>query len=141
MINDLILIWFDFCGVKACMNIQQFDFRICLCIDGHLGHVGEREKDSSACQGSVMEEKWLIKELLLLQYHVAPLQSHPVRGIYHAGSSLPGVLGSRSRESQPHVKSSIAHLPRCLQGGSARLTGSCKMFQCCGDDLWILLRY
>lgn len=54
-------------------------------------------RDFSACQGSVMEEKWLIKELLLLQYHVAPLQSHSVRDIYQAGSSLPGVLGSCTR--------------------------------------------
>lgn len=58
-----------------------------------------------------MEEKWLIKELLLLHHHVAPLQSHPVRDIYQAGSSLPGVLGSLTRGSQPRTKISIAHHP------------------------------
>jgi len=60
-------------------------------------------RDFSLFQGSVMEEKWLIKELLLLQYRVAPLQSNPLRDIYQAGSSLPEVLGSRARESQAHV--------------------------------------
>lgn len=54
-----------------------------------------------------MEEKWLIKELLLLQYHVAPQQSRPVRDIHQAGSSLPGVLGSLSAESRLHVRISI----------------------------------
>lgn len=63
------------------------------------------------CQGSVMEEKWLIKELLLLHYHVVPLQSRPVRDIYQAGSSLPEVLGSCTRESQAHVEILITCCP------------------------------
>lgn len=51
------------------------------------------------------EEKWLIKELLLLQYHVAQPQSCSVRQIYQVGSSLPGVLGLSTSVSQPRVKS------------------------------------
>lgn len=65
---------------------------------------------------SMIEEKWLIKDLLLLQCHVAPVQSQSVREIYQADSSLPGVLGSCTRESQPHVKLSITHRP-LLAGG------------------------
>lgn len=62
-----------------------------------------RVKDSLAGHGSVMEEKWLVRELLLLQYHVAPQQSRPVRDIHQAGSSLPGVLGSFSTGARLHV--------------------------------------
>lgn len=69
-----------------------------------------------------MEEKWLIKELLLLQYHVAPLQFHPVRDIYQEGSSLPGVLGSCSTESQPHVKILIFPDPLPAGGSSHPLS-------------------
>lgn len=58
-----------------------------------------------------MEDKWLIGELLLMHYHVAPLQSCPVRDIYQAGISLPGVLGSLTGGSQPHGKILIAHHP------------------------------
>lgn len=76
-----------------------------------------------------MGETWLIKEMLLLQYHVAPLQSLPVRDIYQAGSSLPGVLGFCARESQPHVKVSITHRAS-PPGGSANLAASCKMMIC-----------
>lgn len=43
---------------------------------------------------SVKEATRLIKEVLLLQYHVAPLQYCPIRDIYQAGSSLPEVLCS-----------------------------------------------
>lgn len=39
------------------------------------------------------------QKLLLLQYHVAPLPSHPVEDIYQEGSSLPEVLGSSIRVS------------------------------------------
>lgn len=71
-----------------------------------------RVKDSLAGHGSVMEEKWLVKEMLLLQYHVAPQQSRPVRDIHQVGSSLPGVLGSFSAGAQLHVvEISIGHRP------------------------------
>lgn len=75
-----------------------------------------------------MEEKWLIKELLLLQYHVAPRQSHPMGDIYQEGSSLPEVLGSSIRVSDSCED--IDHRPSChLQEWSAYLSGSYGIFK------------
>lgn len=69
--------------------------------------VYERVRDSSAGHESVREEKWLVKELLLLQYHVAPQPSSPVREIHQVGSSLPGVLCSFSTVARLRVATSI----------------------------------
>lgn len=54
-----------------------FDSRASWRVDGATvpGHV----KVSSADRGGAVEEKWLVKELLLLQRHVAPQPSGPVR--------------------------------------------------------------
>ena len=71
-----------------------------------------------------MEEEWVIKEslllLLLLQYPATPLRYRRAGGIYHRGSSLPGVLGFCSRVA---ACKDIDRLPV----EATRLIGSGKM--------------
>lgn len=66
--------------------------------------------------------------------------THPVRDIYQAGSSLPRVLGSLTRESQPHMKISITHRALPVEA-STHFAGLCQMFPSYGDNLWIQLRH
>lgn len=62
--------------------------------------------------------------------------THPVRDIYQTGSSLPGVLGSLTRESQPHTKISITHRTLPVEA-STHFVGLCQMFSGYGNNLWI----
>lgn len=107
---------------RAAAATWQFDSRASWQVDEQSVYV--RVKDSSAGHGSVMEEKWLVKELLLLQYHVAPQQSRPVRDIHQAGSSLPGVLRSFSTAAQLHVAIYRSDTVLCIVG---LLITSCQM--------------
>lgn len=132
------------CSVKACMNNLQFDFRTCSCIDRHLRRVGERERerDRFLCVPGKRDGREMAN------------QRTAAVAVPCCTTAIPpceGYISSRQFITwsawlpQQRVAASCEVIDRppfsLPAGGSARLTGSCKMFQCCDDDLWIQLRY